>query len=314
MEVVKRNQTREPVCFDKITQRITNLCSSVFAPYSSKAIFGSSRWSKTVRDFGQRVRGSELTNVDPILIAHKVAASLCDGVTTSQIDVLSAEIAKGFKLVHPEYGVLASRLILSNLHKEAPATFLASVRLLGKDRYDAELYDAIAGLDSSFRESLEAAIDDSRSYSMDYFAIKTLLSGYLLRVGDGVAERPSHMFMRVALTIHGNHDLPRVLGTYRLLSEAAFSHASPTLFSSGTKKPQLASCFRSRDAGIDDAGGEAHRRGHDRRPGDHSRGQGQAGEPAAHEPAAGEGHPEADGQRLASHLPDGQPQGAGEGR
>jgi hypothetical protein len=121
--------------------------------------------------------------------------------------------------------------------------FLASVRLLGKDRYDAELYDAICGPNSKNRDTLEAAIDDSRSYSLDYFAVKTLLSGYLLRVGDRVAERPSHMFMRVSLGIHGTHDLPRVLETYKLLSEAAFTHASPTLFSSGTKRPQLASCL-----------------------------------------------------------------------
>jgi ribonucleoside-diphosphate reductase alpha chain len=243
MEVVKRDGKRESVSFDKITQRLKLLQSSVFSPYAEKPCFGAFNLSKSVRDFSQRVRGSELTHVDPIKIAQRVVSSLYDGVSTAEIDVLSAEIAEGFKTNHPEYGVLASRLLVSNLHKQTPATYLESIKKIGRTRYDAEVYDAVTGTDPALRVALEAAIDDSRSYGLDYFAVKTICKGYLLSVDGKTAERPSHLFMRTSLGIHGVSDVARVLETYRLLSEAFFTHASPTLFNSGTSRPQLASCL-----------------------------------------------------------------------
>ncbi|GAQ91761.1 Ribonucleotide reductase [Klebsormidium nitens] len=241
MEVTKRSGSREGVSFDKITQRLSALCNNVHQPYAEKPAYGYFKSSQRVKDRSPRVTGAPLLHADPVKVVQRVSNSLYDQVTTEEIDILTAEIAESLKTIHPDYGVLAARIIVSNLHKGTPATLRESVKLLGK-RWDKALYDRIMS-DDSLCDTLEAAMDHSKSYAIDYFAAKTLTKGYLLSKGGRPAERPQHMWMRVALFIHGPNDLERVLETYTLLSEGYFTHASPTLFNARTSRPQLASCF-----------------------------------------------------------------------
>lgn len=242
MEVIKRNGVRESFSFDKITQRLSDLCRNVHGPYKKGKAYGHFRHSKRLRDRSPRVTGAPLQNADPVKVVQKVSVSLYGGVTTKEIDTLTAEVAESLKTTHPEYGILASRNVVSNLHKSTPSTLRGSVELLGRARYDEALYDRIMA-DDALCERLENAIDHARSYTFDYFAIKTLMKGYLLAKDGEPIERPQHMYMRVALYLHGPDNIERVLESYNLLSQGYFTHASPTLFNAGTNHPQLSSCF-----------------------------------------------------------------------
>jgi ribonucleoside-diphosphate reductase alpha chain len=218
MYVIKRDGHKESVKFDKITARITKLC------YGLNPI------------------------VDSVKIAMKVIEGVYDGVTTSELDNLAAEIAASNTTSHPDYAVLASRIAVSNLHKNTKKSFSqtmtdlyyyvdpktgANAGLLADDVYKIIIDNA---------PLLDSTIIYDRDFNFDYFGFKTLERSYLLKLHGKVAERPQHLFMRVAVGIHKN-DLEQAIKTYNMMSEGWFTHATPTLFNAGTPKPQMSSCF-----------------------------------------------------------------------
>lgn len=219
MEVIKRNGRREPVKFDKITARISKLCYGLNGTYVSSHE-----------------------------ISQKVVQGLYDGVTTTELDNLAAETAAGMAAVHPEYAVLAARIAVSNLHKNSNKSFSSTMRALRnyKDPITGEKAGLIGKetweIIKKNKDLLDSTIIYDRDFDFDYFGFKTLERSYLLRMDGKVVERPQHMFMRVAVGIHGE-DIEAALETYELMSSKWFIHATPTLFNAGTPKPQLSSCF-----------------------------------------------------------------------
>ncbi|TDU43273.1 ribonucleoside-diphosphate reductase alpha chain [Gelidibacter sediminis] len=218
MYVVKRDGRKEPMMFDKITARVRKLCYGL----------------------------NEL--VDPVKVAMRVIEGLYDGVTTSELDNLAAEVAATMTTAHPDYARLAARISVSNLHKNTKKTFSEVMHdlyvyvnprtnkkapLLADDVYDVIMAN---------REKLDSTIIYNRDFGYDYFGFKTLERSYLLKLNGKIAERPQHMLMRVAVGIHGN-DIDSAIETYELMSKKYFTHATPTLFNSGTPKPQMSSCF-----------------------------------------------------------------------
>ncbi|MBL0314294.1 MAG: ribonucleoside-diphosphate reductase subunit alpha [Flavobacteriales bacterium] len=218
MFVLKRDGRKESVKFDKITARIGKLC------YGLNPI------------------------VDSVKIAMKVIEGVYDGVTTSELDNLAAEIAASNATTHPDYALLASRIAVSNLHKNTKKSFSqvmtdlyyyldpktgANAGLLADDVYKIIIDNA---------PILDSTIIYDRDFNFDYFGFKTLERSYLLKLNGKVAERPQQLFMRVAVGIHKN-DIQEVIKTYNMLSEGWFTHATPTLFNAGTPKPQMSSCF-----------------------------------------------------------------------
>lgn len=209
MHVIKRNSEREPVDFNKITDRIKKL-------------------------------SNEISNdIDPIKVAQKVCNSLYDNVPTKELDELSSEIAIALCTEHPDYGVLAAHLCTSNLHKSTSGSFMKCVREL---HVHGLVSDELAALVSKHGVEYEAMICYSKDYLFDYFGLKTLIKSYLLKVNDETVERPQDMWMRVSVGIHGD-DLERVRETYEHMSNLYFTHATPTLFNAGTRYPQLSSCY-----------------------------------------------------------------------
>ncbi len=218
MYVVKRDGRKEPMMFDKITSRVRKLCYGL----------------------------NEL--VDPVKISMRVIEGLYDGVTTSELDNLAAEVAATLTTAHPDYARLAARISVSNLHKNTKKTFSEVMKDLhtyvnprtGKNAplLSDEVYQVIA----DNKEKLDSTIIYNRDFGYDYFGFKTLERSYLLKLNGKIAERPQHMLMRVAVGIHLN-DLEDVIETYELMSKKYFTHATPTLFNSGTPKPQMSSCF-----------------------------------------------------------------------
>ncbi len=218
MYVVKRDGRKEPVMFDKITARIRKLCYGL----------------------------SDL--VDPVKVAMRVIEGLYDGVTTSELDNLAAEIAATLTTAHPDYAKLAARISVSNLHKNTKKSFSETMKDLyeyvnprtGKDAplLSDEVYEVIA----ANADKLDSTIIYNRDFGYDYFGFKTLERSYLLKLNGRIAERPQHMLMRVAVGIHLD-DLESAIETYELMSKKYFTHATPTLFNSGTPKPQMSSCF-----------------------------------------------------------------------
>ncbi len=219
MQVVKRNGEREDVSFDKITARIKKLCYGLNTDY-----------------------------VEYIDIAKKVIEGLYDGVTTTQLDNLASETAASMATVHPDYTLLASRIAVSNLHKNTNKSFSKTMK--GLFNYIDPKTGEKAGLISQQtmdiitknKSRLDATIISDRDFSFDYFGFKTLERSYLLRMDGNVVERPQHMILRAAVGIHGE-DIDSAVETYNLISEKWFIHATPTLFNAGTPKPQLSSCF-----------------------------------------------------------------------
>ena len=219
MQVIKRSGVREDVSFDKITARIKKLCY-----------------------------GLDESFVDHIDVSKKVIQGLYDGVTTVELDNLAAETAASMSTVHPDYAQLAARIAISNLHKETDKSFSATMEGL-YNYVDPKTGDP-AGLigDETMQvirdnaRTLDAAIIYDRDFEFDYFGYKTLERSYLMRRDGAVVERPQHMLMRVAVGIH-QEDIESAIQTYQLMSEKWFIHATPTLFNSGTPKPQMSSCF-----------------------------------------------------------------------
>ncbi|MEM8510146.1 MAG: ribonucleoside-diphosphate reductase subunit alpha [Bacteroidota bacterium] len=218
MYVVKRDGRKEPVMFDKITARVRKLCYGL----------------------------NDL--VDPVKVAMRVIEGLYDGVTTSELDNLAAEIAATMTTTHPDYAKLAARISVSNLHKNTKKSFSETMKDLYKyvnprtgkkaPMLSSEVYEVVA----TNAERLDSTIIYNRDFGYDYFGFKTLERSYLLKINGNIAERPQHMLMRVAIGIHLN-DLDAAVETYELMSKKYFTHATPTLFNSGTPKPQMSSCF-----------------------------------------------------------------------
>ncbi|MBI3252886.1 MAG: ribonucleoside-diphosphate reductase subunit alpha [Candidatus Omnitrophica bacterium] len=219
MYVLKRDGRRESVKFDKITARIERLSYSL-----------------------------DPTHVDPADVAKKVVEGVYDGVTTSELDNLAAEIAASLTTKHPDYALLASRIAISNLHKNTTKSFSATMRDLyqyidQKSGKKAPLIaDDVYAIIEKNAELLDSTIIYDRDFDYDYFAFKTLEKSYLLKINGRVVERPQHMLMRVAVGIH-KEDIDGAIETYNLMSERWFTHATPTLFNAATPKPQLSSCF-----------------------------------------------------------------------
>jgi ribonucleoside-diphosphate reductase alpha chain len=218
MFVVKRDGRKEPVMFDKITARIKKLC------YDLNPL------------------------VDPVRVAMRVIEGLYDGVTTSELDNLASEIAATMTTSHPDYAQLAARISVSNLHQNTKKSFFETMTDLytyvnprtGKDAplLSDEVYEVI----KKNKDTLDSNIIYNRDFGYDFFGFKTLERSYLLKLNGIIVERPQHMLMRVSVGIHMD-DIESVLETYELMSKRYFTHATPTLFNSGTPKPQMSSCF-----------------------------------------------------------------------
>lgn len=218
MYVVKRDGKKESVKFDKITARIVKMC------YGLDPL------------------------VSPEAVAMKVIEGLFDGVSTTELDNLAAEIAAAKTIDHPDYALLASRIAVSNLHRETKKTFSEVMHDMyhyvdNKTNEAASLLaDDVYQIIMDNKEVLDSSIIYDRDFRYDYFGFKTLTRSYLMRLYGKIVERPQQMLMRVAIGIHKD-DIQSAIKTYNLMSEGWFTHATPTLFNSGTPKPQMSSCF-----------------------------------------------------------------------
>ncbi len=219
MFVIKRDGKKETVKFDKITARIQKLCY-----------------------------GLSPDHVQAALVAQKVIEGVFDGVTTTELDNLAAETAASLTTRHPDFAQLASRIAISNLHKNTKKGFTETMRDLytyidPKTGKNASLIaEDVMDVIEANSDLLDSSIIYDRDFGYDYFGFKTLEKSYLLRINGKVVERPQHMLMRVSVGIHKN-DVESAIETYNLMSERWFTHATPTLFNAGTPKPQLSSCF-----------------------------------------------------------------------
>jgi ribonucleoside-diphosphate reductase alpha subunit len=217
MYVMKRNGQRETVAFDKILQRIKN----------------------TGMEAGIQLNYTSL--------AMKVIDQLFDGISTTQIDELTADQCASLASTHPDYSALAGRIVVSNLHKKTSNSFAEVMTKLyyfcDKHGKSSPLVsDALYQMVVAHNKELNAMCDYSRDYLIDFFGFKTLERAYLTKIDKEVMERPQHMWLRVAIGIHGSN-MERVKETYEYMSLKYFTHATPTLFNAGTPRPQLSSCF-----------------------------------------------------------------------
>jgi len=218
MYVVKRDGHREPIMFDKITARVKKLC------YELNPL------------------------VDPVRVAMRVIEGLYDGVTTSELDNLASEIAATMTTTHPDYAKLAARISVSNLHKNTKKLFSETMKDLYEyvnprtEKKAPLLSDEVYKVIQDNAEKLDSSIIYNRDFGYDFFGFKTLERSYLLKLNGVIAERPQHMLMRVSIGIHID-DLDAAIETYEMMSKRYFTHATPTLFNSGTPKPQMSSCF-----------------------------------------------------------------------
>mmetsp|Transcript_14694 Transcript_14694/g.36612 ORF Transcript_14694/g.36612 Transcript_14694/m.36612 type:complete len:851 (-) Transcript_14694:687-3239(-) len=219
MFVIKRDGRKQEVHFDKITARITKLSYGLNPDFC-----------------------------DPVMVAQKVCQGVYKGVTTSELDELAAETAAALTSTHPDYAILAARIAVSNLHKNTTKSFVESCNVMynhvnPKNGQPAPLIaEDVYKIIMEHGERLDNEIRYDRDFDYDYFGFKTLERSYLLRINGKIIERPQHMLMRVAVGIH-KEDVDAAINTYHLMSERWFTHASPTLFNSGTPRPQLSSCF-----------------------------------------------------------------------
>ena len=219
LQVVKRNGDKEDVRFDAIQEKLTKLSYGLHE-----------KW------------------VDPGMVTKLVIEGLYDGVTTSELDELAAETAASLASHHPDYSKLAARICVDNLHRSTKDSFSEVVSDL-RNYVDPEsgkhaplISEEVFAIIMDNKDVLDAHIDYNRDHNFDYFGFKTLERSYLLRLDGAVVERPQHMFLRVSVGIH--HDnIEKALETYDLMSEGWFTHATPTLFNSGTPTPQMSSCF-----------------------------------------------------------------------
>lgn len=193
------------------------------------------------------VEGLNMDYVNLDLIVAKVFRGIYSGIKTSELDTLSAETCAYMSLVHPDFSKLASRIEISNLHKETEDDYLKVVealdQLVDKQGRNASLiHPELLRVVKANRDKINARLDYSRDFNYDYFGFKTLERSYLLKKEGKIVERPQHLLMRCSLGIHLD-DLESAFETYDLMSQLWFTHATPTLFNSGTPKPQMSSCF-----------------------------------------------------------------------
>ena len=205
MRVIKRSGRIEHMKFDNVTNRIKNLT------------YGLSE------------------KCDSSKVAQQVFSSMYDNITAQEIDTLSAEICVGMITSEPDYEVLATRIIASNIHKVCPNNFHLAMKKLQKAGVVTDEVVEVA-------QQVKDEIKSDRDFDFGYFGIKTLEKGYLQRVEGKLIETPQYLFMRVSIGIHGK-DIPSVLDTYDKMSSGLFIHATPTLFNAGTPRPQMSSCF-----------------------------------------------------------------------
>lgn len=216
MQVIKRDGRREDVAFEKVQERI------------SKAAHGLS--------------------VNPTKVAQGVLSRIVDGITTTELDNITANLAYSWATTHPDYAALAAQIAISNHQKNTPNTMLEVVEHLAavRDRTGepASLIDPeFVRIVRENATEIETRIQYDRDFNLDFFGFKTLEKAYLLRDTERrIVERPQHLWMRVALGLWLN-DLPQAFATYDLMSQKYYTHATPTLFNAGTKRPQLSSCF-----------------------------------------------------------------------
>lgn len=215
MRVTKRSGRIEDIKFDKVTNRIKNLTYQL----SDKC--------------------------DSSKIAQHVFSSLYDGITTQEIDTLSAEICVGMITSDPDYEILATRIVASNIQKVCPKNFSQAMKKLQKENI---VTSEVVDVSNHVRDDVKS----DRDFNFGYFGLKTLEKSYLQRLDGKIVETPQFMFMRVSIGIHGE-DIPAVLDTYDKMSRGLFIHATPTLFNSGTPRPQMSSCFliANKDDSID---------------------------------------------------------------
>ena len=213
MHVITRSGIKEPIKFDKITERIESLCFELNMDY-----------------------------IDPILISQKVIEGIFDGITTQRLDQLAAETAAYLGPQHPDYALLAGRIAVSNLHKETNPSFFETLKKLYTKSNPPIIDEEVFNTALRNKELLDQTVLPESDFKYDYFGFKTLEKSYLLKLDNQVIERPGQMLMRVSLGIHKDN-IPEAIKTYQLMSDQFFTHASPTLFNSGTSRPQLSSCF-----------------------------------------------------------------------
>ncbi|MDA0715261.1 MAG: ribonucleoside-diphosphate reductase subunit alpha [archaeon] len=219
MQVIKRNGEKEAVRFDAILEKLTKLSEDL-----------NTEW------------------IDPGMVTKLTIEGLYDGVTTRELDMLAAETAASLTSQHPDYSRLAARICVDDLHRSTKGVFTDVIRDL-REYIDPEsgkhaplISQEVFDIVMANAEVLNNHIDYSRDNNYDYFGIKTLERSYLLRLNGEIAERPQDMLMRVAVGIH-HGNIEKALETYDLMSEGYFTHATPTLFNSGTPMPQMSSCF-----------------------------------------------------------------------
>lgn len=219
MEVVKRDGSRERVKLDKILNRVKKQCYGLNMDY-----------------------------IEPMEIAKKVISGLYDGISSVELDTLAAETSAALTPTHPDYSILASRICVTSLHKRTPKSFSQVIEQLynyvdPKTGLEAPMIaDDVYEIIMNNSKDIDSQIITDRDLDYDYFGFKTLEKSYLLKIDGLPAERPQQMIMRVAIGIHKN-DLASAYKTYDLMSQGYFTHATPTLFNSGTRRPQLSSCF-----------------------------------------------------------------------
>lgn len=219
MFVITRSGKKEPVQFDKITHRIQKLTYGLNTGF-----------------------------VDAMEIAKRTIQGLFDGITTEELDNLSAEVAAYMTSTHPDYSKLAGRIAVANLHRKTSDSFIETIDKLYnyQDKKTKEkmslISESLYANAHEFQDRIDTEIAYSRDFEYDYFGFKTLERSYLLKIDNKIVERPQHMLMRVAIGIHEN-DIDAAIETYHLLSEKWFTHATPTLFNAGTTKAQMSSCF-----------------------------------------------------------------------
>ena len=225
MHVIKRNNEKQDVHFDKITERIKRLV----AP---SELNGPEFIHLNTKD--------EIKYVEPVIIAQKVVASLYPGMTTEELDLESANICVNMSTKHPSYALLGGRILISNLHKKTQDLFSDKMTILyhNTNNIDKEWYNYIM----ENKNEIDHMIDYNRDYMYDYFGFKTLEKSYLMKVNNKIVERPQDIYMRVASTLQQGN-LNMIKKTYDLMSLGQYTHASPTMYNCGIIKKQLSSCF-----------------------------------------------------------------------
>lgn len=219
IKVIKRNGKKEPVMLDKIVDRIT-----------------------------QQTYGLDQKWIVPFEVAQKVIEGITPDIKTSVLDQLAMETAASLTTKHPDYSTLAARLAITALHKETKKSFSETVSELYKyidpktRKHSPIISKDFYNLVKRNADELDSAIVHSRDHNFDYFGFKTLEKSYLLKMNGKVAERPQYMYMRTAIQVCGEN-IQDIIETYNMLSEGYYTHATPTLFNSGTIRPQLSSCF-----------------------------------------------------------------------